>query len=341
MRRSISYFRNKENIKKKSDFERFNDFLLGFNKRKFLQQHDENCIILINEENISIFRQSKFWLVDGTFQSCPKEYSQILVVSFLVMGKPFVGAHVLMKNRSFELYISVIENIRILISGCDPAYVVCDFEPAPIKAFRLLFPQIEIGYCLFHFGQIVWRKIQDLGLSKKYKSCSVFKSYIRMFMCVGFLPLYRRYKDLVILCAVFKTAFNEESESYNQIMIFFHRLYFTSEFVVKYELNLVNRLENNVPLTNNYSEAQNHVLNREFNNIKPSTEVLLRKLVQLDYINSISIRDHMRKLVLEQVNSNVIKTNHVEIWLLLRSEEAFDELKLLKQISLFYCFKME
>ena len=146
---------------------------------------------------------------------------------------------------------------------------------------------------------------------------------------------------MVILCAVFKTAFNEESESYNQIMIFFQRLYFTSEFVVKYELNLVNRLENNVPLTNNYSEAQDHVLNREFNNIKPSTEVLLRKLVQLDYINSISIRDHMRKVVLEQVNSNVIKTNHAEILLLLRSEEAFDELELLKQISLFYCFKME
>ena len=37
MRRSISYFRYKENVKKKSDFERFNDYLLGFNKRKFLQ----------------------------------------------------------------------------------------------------------------------------------------------------------------------------------------------------------------------------------------------------------------------------------------------------------------
>lgn len=45
-----------------------------------------------------------------------------------------------------------------------------DFEKATHEAARMVLPTFHLKGCLFHLKQCWWRKIQELGLAKDYKS---------------------------------------------------------------------------------------------------------------------------------------------------------------------------
>ena len=49
-----------------------------------------------------------------------------------------------------------------------PATVYADFETAIYNAVTTVWPGLEIKICRFHVGQIWWRKMQSLELSKQY-----------------------------------------------------------------------------------------------------------------------------------------------------------------------------
>ncbi len=43
-------------------------------------------------------------------------------------------------------------------------YSVMDFEKTISKGIQFAFPDVEVKGCAFHWIQVVWRKVQDLGL---------------------------------------------------------------------------------------------------------------------------------------------------------------------------------
>ena len=53
--------------------------------------------------------------------------------------------------------------------GLNPQRLTCDFELASINAFSKTFPRLHIAACFFHYSQSLWRKIQELGLSRSVK----------------------------------------------------------------------------------------------------------------------------------------------------------------------------
>ena len=82
--------------------------------------------------------------------------------------------------------------------------------------------------------------------------------------------------------------------------------------IFKKELNVLERLQKNIPLTNNFSEAKNRSLNSYFDNVKPSTSQFMKKLRELDNLNLHYIQSHIRSMVLSNECSNYIDNGIVD-----------------------------
>nr|CAD2164850.1 unnamed protein product [Meloidogyne enterolobii] len=65
---------------------------------------------------------------------------------------------------------------------------VIDFEKAAEIALRTVFPAANIHGCFFHFKQSIWRKIQELGWTVKYKDEEEngFRLHLKMFAALTF-----------------------------------------------------------------------------------------------------------------------------------------------------------
>ena len=68
-----------------------------------------------------------------------------------------------------------------------PSSCTMDFEIAAHGAMRSHFPNIEILGCYFHFGQSIWRKVQDLGLRQQYTTNEDFRMLVKMLAAIAFV----------------------------------------------------------------------------------------------------------------------------------------------------------
>ena len=66
--------------------------------------------------------------------------------------------------------------------------IVSDFEAAVLNAVRRVLPQVDMRGCAFHWGQAVWRKVQDLGLQRAYHNDEEFHFYCRQVLALPCLP---------------------------------------------------------------------------------------------------------------------------------------------------------
>ena len=57
--------------------------------------------------------------------------------------------------------------------------------------------------CLFHFGQCVWRHVQNNGLSKKYQEDDDFRSDIKKLIALAYLPIDDIIKGFDLVAAEF------------------------------------------------------------------------------------------------------------------------------------------
>lgn len=87
--------------------------------------------------------------------------------------------------------------LKIILIECnnrelypDPLYFNIDFEIAALKAAKTVFGgHILICGCFYHSSQSTYRKIQNLGLSKRYKEDDNFNLYCAMMNGLAFLPV--------------------------------------------------------------------------------------------------------------------------------------------------------
>ncbi|KAK3907398.1 PKS-NRPS hybrid synthetase [Frankliniella fusca] len=92
-----------------------------------------------------------------------------------VNGKwlPLVIALLERKTRAtYEHLFEVLkeEVRRRLRKTLAPAAVSTDYEQGAIKAAQEIFPDCQVFGCLFHFGQVLWRKLQVEGLAVAYRT---------------------------------------------------------------------------------------------------------------------------------------------------------------------------
>ena len=129
---------------------------------------DDKIIIFSTDANIRYLSEADKIYVDGTFQTCPRLFYQIITVHAFINRKQFPLVYCLLPGKSRAIYQQTMEIIehkaKELGLELHPDEVLTDFELATIKEIELAFPTTEVKGCFFHFAQALNRKISTLGL---------------------------------------------------------------------------------------------------------------------------------------------------------------------------------
>lgn len=151
----------------------------------------ERVIILGTDSNLDKLSRSSTWYGDGTFSVTPPMFLQLYTIHGDVDGIIHPLVFCLLPRKSGHMYMSVFEIIfqkmQDLSLDADLRKFRADFETSAFGSIERLFPNVSIELCFFHLAQANWRKIQDLGLSIRYREDKDFALKIRMLTAVAFV----------------------------------------------------------------------------------------------------------------------------------------------------------
>ena len=138
----------------------------------------ERCVILCSTRQLGYLKKSSTWLIDGTFRSAPSVFTQLITIHGLVVAKTYPLAFILLRTKKETAYCKPLEFLKNQLEQYQPVTIISDFEKALINSCKTIFSRSKIAGCAFHFGQANWRKIQQLGLIRDYKTkCIIYEIY--------------------------------------------------------------------------------------------------------------------------------------------------------------------
>ena len=201
--------------------------------------------------NLSHLKNSSICIADGTFKVCPKEYLQLYILHGKFFSNVYPLVYILMQTKKEKDYFSAFNTTIEHCNGIFPKYVIIDFEVAAFVAFKKANKNCVIYFCLFHFGQCIWRKLQKLGLSKDFLHNVEFRLFIKCFTSLAFVPVNSveaEYKKLL-----------KKSFGFKEINLTSFCMYFEKNFLkgTKYPIeswNAYDRIMENIPMTSNSAE---------------------------------------------------------------------------------------
>jgi len=138
----------------------------------FLQYDSANenrILIFSSRRHLQILSTSSIILCDGTFYFAPTHFTQLYTVHGKKFGKFFPLLYAFLPDKTHATYLILFSQIRNLFTqnGFSNRWetIIMDFEAAAHRAISEEFSNILRKGCNFHFGQCLWRKIQELGLT--------------------------------------------------------------------------------------------------------------------------------------------------------------------------------
>jgi hypothetical protein len=154
---------------------------------------DRNRILMFStERNLELLAsRDSHWMADGTFKTAPPLFTQLLTIHAIIFNTVVPLVYALLPNKTKETYKRLLEQLNRLKPSLKPASVMTDFEPALFGAFAEIYEGIRSRGCFFHFGQCLWRKIQqNPDLQKKYTDDKDpdFSLKLRQLMALAFVP---------------------------------------------------------------------------------------------------------------------------------------------------------
>lgn len=232
------------------------DELFVLSEKRF---NDEMIIILGTTTSLTALAKAECWLMDGTFYIVPSIMRQLFSIHGKVGDQIVPLVFCLMSSKSknsyseffYELHkLAVERNISLA-----PKIIITDFEKSISSAARSYFPSATFKGCLFHFGQIIWRRTQKEGLAVEYGNNENLNLQIRMLKSLSFIPHAEIPKYYSELSSTF------QNESLQNLGFWFKKNYISGEskqMKPKYDpafWSVVDLVKENYPRTQNSVEA--------------------------------------------------------------------------------------
>ncbi|KAG0437398.1 hypothetical protein DMUE_3713 [Dictyocoela muelleri] len=320
----------------KNDDDILHIYKLTYENELFIQHDcrknsDDRIIMFYTHYNVEVMRRSNVFLVDGTFKAATNNFTQLFVIHVMYFDKRLPMVYVLTKSKTIETYKKIFSHLKVK-EKIEIPHLISDYEIAIINSFKSIYNFSKVSGCLFHFGQIMWRKIQKNGYTNDYKSNNDFRRFINYLLLLSYVPPEKvpYYFNIIStkfsndirnheLLDYFKNNFIENQKNQNNKNISFWSVY--------------DRCLSRIPTTTCSLEAWHRFLNSKIGK-GPST---LGKLV-----NILKNEERKTKITIESLKSGKIsvkKNEKIELTRILTNfhhYEPFEYLDTLYKIINFY-----
>lgn len=103
-------------------------------------------------------------LMDGTFRSVPRhlKFRQLYIINVIIRGRCYPLAYILMEKKDFKSYMTVFNELKIMLPSMNVINCMTDYEAATRKAIKEQFPTSRISGCFFHYVQAIQRRANGL-----------------------------------------------------------------------------------------------------------------------------------------------------------------------------------
>ena len=170
-----------------------------------------------------------------------------------------------MPNKTQEIYEKLFNLLNSVEDFVAPVDVTTDFELACINALLVIWPNVIIFLCWFHYAQNLWKNI---GLKKLAKDYVKDKTVRKLFQYLKFLPFVPP-KDVIKSFKKIK-EFGENCKKFDPMFEYFEKFYIgklakgsqTVRHVPSYPIqkwNVVARVLNDKDKVNNSLESWHKV----------------------------------------------------------------------------------
>lgn len=183
-----------------------------WSRERFLLHCDNDWGVAVyaTDDNLHRLQRCRDVYMDGTFRTCPSPYKQYFTIHGEYRERVIPLATALLTGKTIGHYRQVLQVLKREIRRTSghrwrPNRVVCDFEYSIIIAVETELPRSRVTCCYFHFCQSMWKRLQELGLSGRYRRHERFRKCIRRFLSMGYLPLAIVRQNFNQFCASRRT----------------------------------------------------------------------------------------------------------------------------------------
>jgi hypothetical protein len=129
--------------------------------------------------------------VDGTFKSVPKHFMQLYTLHGSYSGQVIPMAYAPLPDKKCNTYVRFFRLLQEfgIENEINFSQNIYKLILSVRKAVKIVFPNIKVTGCYFHFSQSHWRKIQELGLKSQYENDMLFKTQVKRITALPFLVL--------------------------------------------------------------------------------------------------------------------------------------------------------
>lgn len=170
-----------------------------YNDERFLlsdngPESSERIIIFSTDDCLQLLADATTWYIDGNFSLAPNLFTQLYIIR-IQKNDIFVSVvYCLLQTKTQftyeELFNTILKECEVREIYPDPLYINMDFEIAAMQAIKsCLGTHVVLRGCFYHLCQSTHRKIQQLGLEKKYREDEYFNHYCSMLDGLAFVPL--------------------------------------------------------------------------------------------------------------------------------------------------------
>ena len=165
---------------------------------------DNKIIAFASDRGLKELSNAETYYVDGTFDTAPRLFYQLITIHAFVLGVMLPLVFGLLPNKEQRTYVRFMTMVKDKAAALGyhlkPVRIMQDFELGLMNANLLVFPEVAMKGCFFHYAQCLWRKIQNLGLAVDYKDSDVVRAWFRKVLALPFVPEQQVAEAFASIC---------------------------------------------------------------------------------------------------------------------------------------------